>query len=433
MTNPHFSVPYLDCLLNIKIFQYTQSPAAPRPQGRNRDELFIKSIPVLATFHKIKIPRLEAAAKMKEPIEIYNEDTYMEFHDLVGILLSRFLSSLEQLKKLETDMVKTKNFDLESILAALKKVRASGHYLRAIVSGAAIEKYLQNIAQFLVVDTRKAWPDLVDNDDDDTFFFLKPNSMRKGQAIVSWQSYRDWLKLMVLYFDAAQVLASFIASLKRQPPVPISILILSPPHPNDQMPHWEPLLQNERYFSQVPGEPSGKELVDWLHSRFKSSKTGDSIATIIKSAQLLNDPSPSDAKIDLLATQMENCSSLGADQDIAVITKRIIALKLLKSQDRPSQVQKILELLTTFQRRATFYKKLSLEGLGAPGTQHCEAYVASILTLLGLLSGQTSEISEFEARVKELSKEQVEQLKDVLGKFAVSHGFMLILKSLLIE
>jgi hypothetical protein len=39
---------------------------------------------------------------------------------------------------------------------------------------------------------------------------IKPYSLRKEIPLLPWQSYRDWLMLMVHYFDAADILLNHL-------------------------------------------------------------------------------------------------------------------------------------------------------------------------------------------------------------------------------
>jgi hypothetical protein len=362
--NPSLSEPYLLCLQSLHTFPFLEKPSVVLgADGRNPDELFIKAIPIIAEALKVDIRNLEAVAKSEEPIEIYNKSTYMEFHHLLCKLRS-FFRSLEQLQKLRMKAASSGNYNVEEILRALKKVWAIGHYLRTMVSGTAIEKHLKNIAHLLVVDTRKSWPDYAEDDNNNNnnnvVQFLKPNSMRKGQSLVPWQSYRDWLRLLVLYFNAAQVLVKFVATSNLPPPVSIFIKVFSPPLPDDRMASWKALLENERYFPSTLGETPDKDLVNFLNSHLNASrKKGVDIVAIIQSAQLLKqqhkshltgDVDKANTDIDLLAGQLMTCSLLGVPEDIKMIKEKIVTLKSLGFQNRLPQIQKILEMMAIFQK-----------------------------------------------------------------------------------
>ena len=59
-----------------------------------------------------------------------------------------------------------------------------------------------------------------------------------------WQAYYEWLKLMVVHFDALRILISFQERVRK----PITIKIISTPQPDKSLMPWKKLLENERYF-----------------------------------------------------------------------------------------------------------------------------------------------------------------------------------------
>lgn len=102
-------------------------------------------------------------------------------------------------------------------------------------------------------------------EDFEEFKTLQPYSMRKGIPLTVWRSYRDWLRLMVHYFDAADILATYVKELKGSQPNPeISITIITPPHPDKKMLSFTELLESERFFPRVPNEPTGRELAEYF-------------------------------------------------------------------------------------------------------------------------------------------------------------------------
>ena len=147
MSNKQFSAPYLCCLQKQTTFLFTSLPSLVLNAGnRNRDEPFIKAIPFLAQDTQMKIPNLSQHVVNAQLINIYNKDTYMEFHLLLCELLSKFHKSLTQLKAIQQNS----NHDLEEILKALRKVRIFGHYLMTMVASSAIqvEKHLKSFCTF---------------------------------------------------------------------------------------------------------------------------------------------------------------------------------------------------------------------------------------------------------------------------------------------
>ena len=180
---------------------------------------------MLADFSMTKIPNLEKVAQLaleKKPFEVYNKDTYMEYHGLLCELLKCFRGSL-------TDLVGLKSQDVKQIRQALTDVRIFGDLLWTMVRGAAIEKHLQTVADFLdtpgvvkvnkggVVGVNKEGVVGVDKEGvvgvdeegvvgvgDQEFEILKPFTICRGKPLQPWESYRDWLRLQIVYFDAIQ-------------------------------------------------------------------------------------------------------------------------------------------------------------------------------------------------------------------------------------
>jgi len=143
---------------------------------------------------------------------IYNKDMYMEFHKLLCELLKCFRGSLGDLVDLKTE-------DDVEIHNALTSVRITGDFLWIMARSAAIEKHLKTINHLLDFDQGGIVPDQDRHshegdgqkqdgqEPDDDFDRLKPFNMSQGEPLLPWQSYRDWLRLQTIYFDATEVLA----------------------------------------------------------------------------------------------------------------------------------------------------------------------------------------------------------------------------------
>ena len=159
------SITYYDCLWNQESSSLTFK-APSKKRKKSRDEPLIITIINLAKSEDFikKIPNLHHAAV--EGIEIYNENTYVEFHLLLCELLFWFKDSLERLHNLQG-----KSLTVERILMHLTRVRVLGCYLKTMARSAAIETHLQSISNILIVDTNKSWmPDLEFEEVEDTDF-----------------------------------------------------------------------------------------------------------------------------------------------------------------------------------------------------------------------------------------------------------------------
>ena len=112
-------------------------------------------------------------------------------------------------------------------------------------------------------------PEEVNDTDFVDFQRFKPFSIQKAKPILPWESYIDWLMLMIHYFDATEVLGDFASKLKIKPDAAISITILTPPLSNRQMLPWTKLLENKRLFPALPAVSSGRELIEFLNNPVK--------------------------------------------------------------------------------------------------------------------------------------------------------------------
>ena len=263
---------YYDCLQNQKTFSFKLPPKEPEEDRRTADQDFFDDIPALAVLAKTSMVNLKQQAeaanvKPLQPIEIYNESTYIEFHELLCELLSRFKTSLKKLVTLKERISKSESesspVQFKDIKIALSRVRVLGRHLRVMARSSAIESHLQNVSHLLDVSDQNLWTPGSDDTDFSDFERLKPYSLRKGKALLPWQSYRDWLMLMVHYFGAASVLTKQMLG---QPGAALSITIMSPPVPDDKMLTWIQLLENERFFPKLETESSGKDYITFLRS-----------------------------------------------------------------------------------------------------------------------------------------------------------------------
>ena len=145
-----------------------------------------------------------------------------------------------------------------------------GHYLKTMARSAAIETHLQSISNSLIVDINKLWmppePEEVNDTDFVDFQCFKSFSVWKGKPILPWESYRDWLMLMVHYFDATEVLHDFASKLKIEPNAAISITVLTPSLSNRQMIPWTELPENKHLFPVIPVVSSGRDLIEFLNN-----------------------------------------------------------------------------------------------------------------------------------------------------------------------
>jgi hypothetical protein len=272
---------YYDCLQNVKTFPFSLPPEEPKEVGRGADWSFIVDIRSLADLVKTPIPNLKQQAANLSKLEhttgphaqaigIYNESTCVEFHSLLCELLTRFKKSLNNLVTLQN---RNPAPTVEEINKALSTVRIFGTHVRVMARSSAMETHFQNISLLLDVDDKRLWTPEPDDADFSEFQDLKPYSMRKGKSLLPWESYRDWLMLMVHYFDAASVLNKHMRSLS--PNAIISITIMSPPLPDRKMLTWIEVLKSDRFFPKLETEAPGEDFIKFLQGNLDSDNSDD--------------------------------------------------------------------------------------------------------------------------------------------------------------
>jgi hypothetical protein len=274
------STHYLACLQRVKSLICLPLEEVPTQSQEDNNTLFLDDIPILAERAKTKIPNLEKAAKAaqnKEPFKLYSKDTCMEFHELLREILERFQQSLNDLRTLMRSKVRNSKEPRNSpdqsepkdIMDKLRDVLAFGRTLRGIVQGSAITAHLAAIAPFLEVKAGKFWPMACESEDDAEFHLLKPYSTEGDrEPLLPWKSFHDWLRLMVHHFDAIHILDNHLMKFNSLS-IDLSIKILYPSLPDENMLPWKDLLENENYFPPIPhtpDQPSATKLITFLTS-----------------------------------------------------------------------------------------------------------------------------------------------------------------------
>ena len=440
--NHAVSTHYLSCLQRVK--SRTYQPIEETPFDEN-DLLFLDDIPILAQTATTKIPNLKKmaqAAEKKEPFNLYNKDTCVEFHELLCEMLERFHKSLNGLKEIQKlkvtkrkDATWLDESDREEIMNHLLKVTALGRTLRGIVRGSAIKAHLTTIAPFLEVKIGKFWP-MVDvsessSEDNSEFHLLKPytidiNSRHGSEPLLPWKSFHDWLRLMVHHFDAVHVLDNYLMELNFSPiDTDISIKILYPSFPDNLMLPWKEVLENEKYFPAIPltpDQPSVAELIDFLTSP-TLDEDENSVKDIIGDVAAIKDKIKTRAiYMDLAFTMdiqaltegmddLKDSSSTGWKDYVVDILRQVAALgKDSTTDDRLSRLESISNMLEILNASFSFFKKMKpgdplSTKYGFDGVGHCEVY-AAVLNSLSATPGLGSYTS--------LSEQ-------VLNEYGVSH------------
>ena len=249
--------------------KFTEDHQIASNRRKLEQDKFFLSILHMVQFSK-PIPNLlkqACAAKCGQSFELYNETTQMEFHTVLCELLEQYKNSLDDLvnypaSKPNFNSPKTYR---ETLLMAV----GIGDTLHHLTRTAAIKKHLQALESCLddrrqdkAEDTRleKMVEEMVEDSD---LCSVQPSALHKGDVVPLWQSYFNWLRLMVVHFEAVWILNMHINDSNFQYNG-AAIKILAPPRVSQVMLTWKQLLQSD-HFSQVdtgPGETTPHRSTD---------------------------------------------------------------------------------------------------------------------------------------------------------------------------
>jgi DNA-binding transcriptional regulator GbsR (MarR family) len=196
-----------------------------------------------------------------EPFQLYTSETCTEFHNLVVGLLVKF-------KKSCFSLAKEKGNTFRSEVASMI---VCGHTLLRIARGSAFEMHLQNIAS-LLEDHRTEISMPKDDAVSEELLPVLLSITDEGQPIPLWKTYRDWMQLMVVYFDAAKILTTYAAS-QSHPFKAVSFKILATPPVDDRFLPYPELLTDSLLFpvADASGKPvKNEEILEFLDKGFKS-------------------------------------------------------------------------------------------------------------------------------------------------------------------
>lgn len=345
------SKPYLQFLEDIaststfpQFETITFESSKPSPIHSSNDRRFLEILPKLESILNIKVPQLLQAlsdpATRDKPIAVYNEDTYEEYHRLLWELLNKFKCSLKALKIVKD--AHTKEFD-ETVMCIV----LLGNALQTMAGGAIIEVHLKvitmafNKPRHVMLDTNQ------EMEYDEELYQI-------SSTLPMWQAYREWLKLMVVHFDAVHILIAHMQTIRNSN---ITIKVITTPHPDQSLLSWKTLLRNERYFDeglfdnpttceiiafiekwqgqQSTGYPNVRNVIENLKRKLKEgldSKSVDDIIKMMKTMKACESPGFEDT-VEELISDMESLKGDGlAPTNLKLVNEIIIKLGSLRDR-----------------------------------------------------------------------------------------------------
>jgi hypothetical protein len=267
------------------------------------DKRFIKEVKRLMEILGLKTP-LEKLVKRED--DLYNQETYVDFHKILYELLELFLSSLQGLRDTHHGL-EGKAPNVEEVFQRIEFIAEVGGLLRLLVKSQAIKRCLYSIVEFLPdkaarvktkVDNKTVVVDDDDeqdqNDEEDSLYRVEMDEDDDELGLVGQEGSESielqpksracfrLLNLAIVYVDAILTLSHFVGQneLDNNPGVPgtsnfsinIKILRLPDISKNSGMLSWRTLLKNETYFPGKPS-PSANDIVQFLE--LLASRTGD--------------------------------------------------------------------------------------------------------------------------------------------------------------
>lgn len=408
---------YYDSLTTLDVSEFPEF-IEPPPSGTFKTtidkQLLIEVLPVLHE-HLPHLPmsnllRQAEAANSQCPYNIYTEDTRIEFHALLCGLLKCYKESLDSLKTYHQQ--RNRLSTASKFKSHLSTVLIYGTALQLLSRGSAINNHLKAIESLLRDHRRDKTADVKLQMAEEIEEEVEVDAELEGTTEQPlWESYRDWLRLMVAHFEAVSVLVGHIASSKFQSDK-IVIKILSAPRPNQAMLPWEDLL-NSKYFpahtlNSAPNA-SIENIIDSLKmwSKPEGNNTNNVENVLLAIQKLLTRDSEEPSKLIVAPSdEPANASAVGLSPELEQI---IIQLKSLKDCQSPARDKCIAEIIATLSNLpsrapqsqelirgvvhmleslrdgAIIFRQLRKnalkKGIGFIGSLHCELIIASLIEL----------------------------------------------------
>ena len=374
-----FSKPFVDSLNAVSPFlesiasSFDFMGANARKQGS--DEPLSHRILKLAPVFPKDIPKLvqrSRATLIDTTNQLYTADTCIEFHWLLCQLLQSFQISLEELQLSQDSAVFTRK---------LARVAFFGNGLWSVARSGAIESHLKAIEPRLLLMGAEHCGESGDNDDEEQEFdvelqSVQPSARRDSRQVPLWQSYHDWLMLMVAHIDAVAIVHRHVTG-SHFPYKGVSLTVVPPPSVSEALLPWEQLLRSPHFPQSgadlASRENSNEDIIMFLRKGLLAKNVKKDFCVLLKPKAVKAGPK--------LATILKKLSNgFQEDPDIAKIISEVRDLKQ-KTQDEMAGSGVITKLEALMPDIALLN---TLDGMKSgtrfKGLEHCEALLATIIT-----------------------------------------------------
>ena len=236
------SYPFFDALMKLGPLSYKSSRSnSPIPFSYlNLDVSFLEILPEVSARGNINIPYLtslaECYARDSIPIPIYNTKTCNEYHQVLCVLLHGLQDGLVSLKKFQLSQGRA------SLEELINDVLFYSMVLHAMVYGSWMEIHLEAIADLLMTSHSRSVAanliearDVEDMEEDTELRRVQPRTIQGDRQLPVWEACREWLRLMVSYFEAGSIVSQYVSTYG---PTSVSIKVVGIPHQGQEMLSW---------------------------------------------------------------------------------------------------------------------------------------------------------------------------------------------------
>ena len=388
------SQPYVKYLKQVGTFDVDISKLDIPSHGTESDRIFMKKFFVTTqqTFQD-RYPALSKQAKKThdENFQLYTKDTSAEFHRLFIALLDGFGENLDKLVVLEAkEKVKALSPCSEEFDNAVKLVVTYGYALHKLAQGAALQMHLQTISPLLELNFRSQvkipMPGLGEEQEQEVDADLKAIQFVISDKPIKnplQQFYIDWLRLVVIQFDAVEVLVAFFAS-PNCPYDTISVQLLETSHGGQDLLKWQELLEDDTLFPTTttmdgsdvidPSTVTNNAIIEWLCSNIGAHELAKPLVG-----------SWSNCGIGPVISSLKNLQSSKVPGWKESATRALHQLEGLKELPRdgdklyPEIYREVLSISQSYAFYVALASKTKDSKGDFKGTMHCEACLASLL------------------------------------------------------
>ena len=375
---------------------------APTKKEKENDRDFLiefvwtcRSLPqqnggALSTSTYSNLLNLAEEAANQQDLRIYNENTCQEFHKLFIQLLQGFYNALSTLSILSNSQQENHSSPIAELV---EEIVLLGGTLQGMTRGSGLRMHLKNIQPFLQNNlhaSRFQPTELGERDEayesdvrDEELEELRPYTKRNAPDF--FQSYWDWFRLMMVHFQAVDVLTGPRQTIPAN--ASITFRLVTPPRLDLDLLPWPDLI------STLPGSSphfSNQDILDFLKNETMRFSKWSTYAAAAQKAWKNRDVQGTITNVECL--NLEEHKLCGWDATIATLLQKLRA-------DDPTNLStsKIIDnTIDSLSGNTWLFSKLNTDPIRFKGSLHCEATLASLLYHQGPAGGEYSVVKELQ-------------------------------------